>query len=42
MAAGAGDGVCMVMWGGRYIDDVIEMFKTLKAAKAAYSNINPT
>lgn len=28
--------------GGRYIDDVIEMFKTLKAAKAAYSNINPT
>lgn len=27
--------------GGRHIDDVIEMFRTLKAAKLAYDNVTP-
>jgi hypothetical protein len=27
--------------GGRHIDDVIEMFQTLRAAKLAYDNVNP-
>ena len=27
--------------GGPHIDDVIEMFKTLRAAKLAYANVNP-